>query len=75
MTPHLDPHQFNAVLQHVERIMAEPISAELAAAYERIAELERDCYHALANIEHGDMASLQAAKMRLTATLDTSVRS
>ena len=40
MNEHLDPEQFNTVLQQIERIMTEPPSVELMAAWERISELE-----------------------------------
>ena len=40
MNQHLDPQQFNTVLQQIERIMTEPPSVELMAAWERISELE-----------------------------------
>lgn len=36
----INPHTFNAALAAVDRTMSEPVSAELAAAYERINELE-----------------------------------
>lgn len=59
MTP--DPIAFNAQLAAVEAAMNEPVSAELAAAYERIAELERVAAYArnhLINPQNTDVTDL-----------------
>jgi hypothetical protein len=71
MNQHLDPHQFNAVLQHIDRLVPEMVDAELKAVYDALTAQESHIAKALQEVLDG---CTDAAIETLEAALDTSVR-